>query len=298
MLQQDKPWQPMTDAADIAHCTELVRELDRDRYIADLFAPVDKRGALLALHAFNVEIARVREAITNPMAGEVRLQWWSEALIGGARGDVRANPVAAALLDAIHAHRLPRETFFALLDARIFDLYDDPMPTVNDLEGYAGETSSALIRLATLILSEDAGGIDSAEAAGHAGVAYAVTGLLRAFPIHARRGQCYVPLDLLRKHGLTRDDAVSGKASPALRAALADLRALARRHYEAALAALAGVDPAELPAFLPLMLVPGDLARMERPHDPFKAVPAASPLSRTWRLWRGASVLRKAVAAI
>ncbi|MDF2619878.1 MAG: Squalene/phytoene synthase, partial [Xanthobacteraceae bacterium] len=140
MLQQDKPWQPMTDAADIAHCTELVRELDRDRYIADLFAPVDKRGALLALHAFNVEIARVREAITNPMAGEVRLQWWSEALIGGARGDVRANPVAAALLDAIHAHRLPRETFFALLDARIFDLYDDPMPTVNDLEGYAGET--------------------------------------------------------------------------------------------------------------------------------------------------------------
>ncbi len=96
-----------------------------------------------------------------------------------------------------------------------------------------------------------------------------------------------MPLDLLRKHGLTRDDAVSGKASPALRAALADLRALARRHYEAALAALAGVDPAELPAFLPLMLVPGDLARMERPHDPFKAVPAASPLSRTWRLWRG-----------
>lgn len=287
----------MTDAADIAHCTELVRELDRDRYIADLFAPADERGALFALHAFNVEIARVREAITNPMAGEVRLQWWSEALIGGARGDVRANPVAAALLDTIHAHRLPRETFFALLDARIFDLYDDPMPTVNDLEGYAGETSSALIRLATLVLSNGEG-VDSAEAAGHAGVAYAVTGLLRAFPIHARRGQCYVPLDLLKKHGLTRDDAVSGRASPALKAALADMRALARRHYEAALAALAGVDPAELPAFLPLVLVPGDLRRMERPHDPFKAVPAMPPLARLWRLWRGASMLRKAVAAL
>ncbi|MDQ0512317.1 phytoene/squalene synthase family protein [Ancylobacter amanitiformis] len=285
-----------TGGADAAYCAQLVRALDRDRYIADLFAPADRRGALFALHAFNVEVARVREAITNPMAGEVRLQWWSEALIGGARGDVRANPVAAALLDAIEAHRLPRETFFSLLDARIFDLYDDPMPTMNDLEGYAGETSSALIRLAGLVLT---GGADrnSADAAGHAGVAYAVAGLLRAFPIHARRGQCYVPLDILASHGLKREDAVSGKASPALRAVLGDMRVLARKHYELALAHLAGRDPALLPAFLPLVLVPGDLARMERAHDPFVSVPAAGPLTRLWHLWRGARQLRAAFDA-
>ena len=283
----------MTQSADIAHCAELVRRLDRDRYIADLFAPADRRGALFALHAFNVEVARVREAITNPMAGEVRLQWWSDALIGGARGDVRANPVAAALLDAIDVHHLPRETFFALLDARIFDLYDDPMPSVNDLEGYAGETASALIRLAGLIL---AGAADrqSADAAGHAGVAYAVVGLLRSFPLHARRGQCYVPLDILAAHGLKREDAVSGRASPALRAALGALRVLARKHYELALASLAGVDPRLLPAFLPLALVPGDLRRMERAHDPFERVPAASPLARTWTLWRGSRSLLRA----
>lgn len=278
------------------YCAALVRDLDRDRYVADLFAPAERRGALFALHAFNIEVSRVREAITNPMAGEVRLQWWSEALIGNGRGDVRANPVAGALLDAIEAHRLPRETFFALLDARIFDLYDDPMPTVNDLEGYAGETSSALIRLATLILSGRAGAA-SAEAAGHAGVAYAVTGILRSFPIHARRGQCYVPLDVLKAHGLTREDAVSGRSNPALAAALADLRALARRHYEAALGALSGVEAAELPAFLPLMLVPGDLAALERPHDPFIAVPTTGALSRLWRLWRGAGTLRRVARA-
>lgn len=284
-------WPSLTTDTD--YCAALVRDLDRDRYIADLFAPAERRGALFALHAFNAEVSRVREAITNPMAGEVRLQWWSEALIGGARGDVRANPVAAALLDTVETYRLPRESLFALLDARIFDLYDDPMPTVNDLEGYAGETSSALIRLATLVLSPEAGAA-SADAAGHAGVAYAVTGLLRSFPIHARRGQCYLPLDLLKAHGLTREDAVSGRASPALTAALADMRALARRHYTAALRALAGIVPAELPAFLPLVLVPGDLACMERPHDPFAAVPTMSGLSRLWRLWRGAATLRRA----
>ncbi|GLK71265.1 phytoene/squalene synthase family protein [Ancylobacter dichloromethanicus] len=281
---------------DTEYCATLVRDLDRDRYIADLFAPAERRGALFALHAFNAEVSRVREAITNPMAGEVRLQWWSEALTGGARGDVRANPVAAALLDAIEAHHLPRESLVALIDARIFDLYDDPMPTVNDLEGYAGETASAVIRLAALVLAPQAGAA-SAEAAGHAGVACAVTGLLRSFPRQARRGQCYVPLDLLKAHGLTREDAVSGRPSPALDAALGAMRGLARRHYEAARAALAGVTAAELPAFLPLMLVPGDLARMERPHDPFAAVPATPALGRLWQLWRGAAALRRAAKA-
>lgn len=276
------------------YCAALVRGFDRDRYIADLFAPAELRGALFALHAFNIEVARVREAISNPMAGEVRLQWWSDALIGEARGDVRANPVAGALLEAVERHHLPRETFFALLDARIFDLYDDPMPSVNDLEGYAGETSSALIRLAGIILTGTADR-RSADAAGHAGVAYAVTGLLRAFPFHARRGQCYVPLDILAAHGLGRDDAVSGTATPALRSALGDLRALALTHYERALASLSGTDPALLPAFLPLVLVPGDLKRMERAHDPFTEVPAMPPMMRIWRLWRGAGALRRAL---
>lgn len=276
----------MTDPTAIAHVTELVRTLDRDRYVADLFAPAERRDALFALHAFNIEVSRVREAITNPMAGEVRLQWWNDALIGEARGDVAANPVAAALLDAITTYHLPKEALFALVDARIFDLYDDPMPNVNDLEGYAGETSSALIRLATLVLT---GATDnaSAEAAGHAGVAYAVTGLLRAFPLHARRGQCFVPLDLLKAHGVGRDEAVSGTVTPGLRAALADMRNLARRHYEQAQAALRGVARENLPAFLPLALVPADLARMERrEHDPFVAVPSLPPLARLWRLWR------------
>ena len=287
--------------ADIAYCTRLVREFDRDRYIAGLFAPEPVRGALMALHAFNIEVSRVREAITNPLAGEVRLQWWSDALIGDARGDVKANPVAAALLDAINRHSLPRPAFFALIDARIFDLYDDPMPSVNDLEGYAGETSSALIRLGTLILTGAAPGRGGeralADAAGHAGVAYAVTGLLRAFPHHARRGQCYVPLDLLKAHGVGPEAALSGQATPGLGAALADLRNLARRHYEQAMAALAGVDPANYPAFLPLALVPGDLARMARAHDPFTQVPAVSAPGRIWLIWRASRRLGAAAGA-
>jgi phytoene synthase len=200
---------------------------------------------------------------------------------------VKANPVAAALDETIVRFRLPRQAFVDLIDARVFDLYDDPMPTLDDLEGYCGETSSALIRLASLALSADDPG--PADAAGHAGVAYALTGLLRAFPWHARRGQVYLPASILESHGVPRDDIVNGRPSRGLLAALSQMRGVARLHLEQA-RALAGVIPVEAtPAFLPVALAPAFLDRMERrDYDPFATAVDVPPWRKQWILWRAA----------
>jgi phytoene synthase len=269
------------------HCEALVREGDPDRYWATLFAPADKRPHLHALYAFSFEMARVRDAVREAMVGEIRLQWWRDALQGEARGDVRANPVAAALDDTIVRFRLPRQALIDLIDARVFDLYDDAMPSVNDLEGYAGETSASLIRLASLILA-DGGEAGSPDAAGHGGVAYAIAGLLRAFPWHARRGQVYVPLDLLGRHGVVRDDIVTGRGGPGLVHALADLRAIARRHLQQARTLRATVPAGVRPAFRPVALVEPYLDAMERSgYDPMATVVDLPPWRRIWSLWRG-----------
>ena len=214
----------------------------------------------------------MRDAVTNPMPGEIRLQWWRDAIAQDARGDVAANPVALALDAAIERYRLPRAAFLDLVDARVFDLYDDPMPSLSDLEGYLGETSSALIRLASLVLAggQDPGG---AEAAGHAGLAYGIAGLLRALPWHARAGRLYLPRDALERHGVTREDVVHGRGGPGFVATLHDMRQEARRHHARVRAFKATVAPAIRPAFLPLALVPSYLARMERPgYDPFRTL--------------------------
>lgn len=270
-----------------SHCETLVRDGDPDRYFATLFAPAETRSHLFALYAFSLEVARVRDAVRESLAGELRLQWWRDALQGEARGDVKANPVAAALDDTIVRFRLPRQAFVDLLDARLFDLYDDPMPSLTDLEGYCGETSSSLIRLASLILSPEHPG--PADAAGHAGVAYAVVGLLRAFPWHARRGQVYVPLPLLQAHHTDRDDVVSGRAGPGLLEALREMRGVARRHLERA-RALNGVLPkAARPAYLPVALVPAFLGQMERAdYDPFTTLVELPQWRKQWLLWRAA----------
>lgn len=270
------------------HCESLVREGDPDRYFATLFAPAPFRPHLFALAAFSLTIARVREAAGNPMAGEIRLQWWRDALQGEARGDVKANPVAAALDDAIVKRRLGRQPFVDLIDARVFDLYDDPMPRLNDLEGYCGETASALVRLGGLVLADGAepGG---AAAAGHAGVAYGITGLLRALPWHARNGQVYLPADVLRRNGVTREDVVTGRGGPGLKRACAELRAVARRQLQACEGARATIAPAALPAFLPVALVEPYLAAMDRPsYDPLNTMIEMPRWHRLWRLWRAA----------
>ena len=279
------------DAA-YAHCAELVQAQDRDRFLSALFAPEAARPHLYALAAFNIEVARVREVVHEPLPGEIRLAWWREVLEGQGRGDVEGHPVAMALMDTVARCALPVASLLALIDARTFDLYDDPMPSLNDLEGYAGETASALIQLGALVLDREEAP-PMANAAGHGGVAVALAGLMRAFPLHAARGQCFLPLDILARHGGGREDAVSGTAGPALLASLAGLRGEAHRHLASAAAALKGLPPHLAPAFLPLALVAGDLKALSRVRDPFRQVAGLPRLRRQFALWRAARLAGK-----
>ena len=264
------------------HCEQLVREGDKDRFLAALFAPADKRGALFALYTFNLEVARVREAVREAMAGEIRLQWWRDAIESGG-GEASAHPVAAALRETIARFDLPVAPLIDLIEARSFDLYDDPMPNSAALEGYAVKTSSALIGMAASILDPSSAGGNGAR---DAGIAYAITGLMRAFPIHASRGQLYVPLDVLERHDAHLEDVFAGRDTPQLRAALAAMRRQARAHF-AAFAATT-IPRVQAAAFLPAALVPLYLDRLDRASgNPF-AIDEVPQWRRQWTLWRAA----------
>jgi 15-cis-phytoene synthase len=271
----------MSDA--FAHCEQLTREADKDRFLATLFAPAQRRGPLFALYAFNVEVTRVRDAIRDPMAGEVRLQWWHDAIERPGAGEARANPVAAALLDTVVRFRLPVPRLLGLIAAHRFDLYVEPMPTVVALETYCEQTSAALFELAGRIL--DGRADDIATPARHAGIAAGLVGLLRALPQHLARGQLTLPLDLLERHGARPADVLARRATPELVAALAEIRAMARTHLDAF--RQSDVSPALASAFLPATLIDLYLARLDRQRDPF-GVADVPQWRRQRRLWRAA----------
>ncbi len=266
----------------LAYGAEIVRATDRDRFIASLFAPAEHRGAIYALYAFNSEIARVREVAREPLPSEIRLQWWSDVISRERDEEARANPVAVALLTTIERYRLSSAKLIDLIEARRFDLYDDPMATAADLETYASKTSSALFALAAQILA----GANVEPVSAPAGMAFAIAGLLRAFPRRAARGQLYVPMEVLDRHQVRPHDIFAGRSSAGLQAALAELGDLGRRQLDAAHQRIAALPQQAVPALLPVALVRPTLTRLER-GDPFSPAEIA-PWRRQWLIWRAA----------
>jgi 15-cis-phytoene synthase len=271
-----------------AHCEALVRDADKDRYLASLFAPAAARRHLFALYAFASEIARVREAAREPLPGEIRLQWWRDVLDGEGHGEVLANPVAAALLDTVAQCALPKERLIALIDAHGFDLYDDAMPSLADLDAYAERTAGTLFALGAQILGGADGADAFAAAAVPAAIAYGVAQRLRTFPRDIARRQIFVPLDLLGQHGITRDEIEARKNTAGLRATLAALRRHAQGAFEQFRAVTHGIPETCAPAFLMVTLVPPVLARLDAAAaDPFRQIEVPQ-WRRQWALWRAA----------
>jgi phytoene synthase len=245
-----------------AYAAQYLRNTDRDRYLATLVLDPRPREAVTALYAFSADVSSVRERAREPAAGEIRLQWWADALTGEGHGNVRQNPLAEALLSAIGEYGLPVPPLSRLIVARRFDLYQDPMPDLATFEGYAGETVSALYQLAAMILN---GGrpVETGDAAGHLGVAHALVGHLRAFGYNASQGRISLPWDVFAACGVKEADVLAGQPNDGLAVALTKLSEIAAEHLRKAEAAIR-VLPRELrPAFAPIAVLRTQLKRID-----------------------------------
>lgn len=272
----------MTAAAQehYSQCEELLRARDRDLWLACLFAPKDARAHIHALYAFALEAADVSAKVTQPLLGEMRLQWWIDALEGvAAQGEgARANPVADALIDTIERFALPRAEFIALAEAHVFDLYDDRMATWSALEDYCRATASAPLHWAARVLGADLQA-PSAGAFEDAGIALGLTRILRAL-VQSPQQEKFLPDEAFA------GDADSDARGSGLRAALRETQARAQSRYESARTLAEGLGDARA-ALLPCATIPLYLERLARSdYDPLRLPGEPTPLRRQWRIWR------------
>lgn len=249
-----------------------VRRYDRDRYLTALFAPPDRREDLMALYAFNLEIAKTRETVTEPTLGFIRLQWWRDALAEIYDGRApRRHEVVEPLAAAIRARNLPRAGFERILETRERDLEDRPVADLGELEAYADGSSGEVTALALAMLGvED----EAVVARGRrVGIGYALAGILRAVPFHARQHRCLLPQTVLAAHGATPETVLEMKPAEPLAAAAADLATTAR-----AMLAPARVPAAAWPALAPAILARRHLKTLARlGHDVFRPELVAEP---------------------
>jgi phytoene synthase len=274
-------------ADDFAYCEELIRGEDRDRYLATLFAPPAARPALFALYALDLELFRVASIVRQPLAGEIRLQWWREVVSGDRCEEVAASPIASAFRKTMTRCGFDRKALLDMIDAHAieFDPEQAVIPDIATLDDCGTRTAGRILELAGIVLLGD-------ESASHrtlfalGGIASYICRVLVRLPQHARHGHVYVPAEIIRAHGASVHDLLVGTMTQEARAAIG----ATRRHAEATLAQLrdhlAQLPDALGPALLPLALVGPTLRRLARSgDDPYRPRPLSS-WRQQWTLWR------------
>ncbi|MFI5023191.1 MAG: phytoene/squalene synthase family protein [Alphaproteobacteria bacterium] len=252
----------------LSYCAAEVRRHDPDRFLTALFAPRERREGLFALYAFNLEVAKTREVASEPLLGRIRLEWWRETIEAIYAGEPRRHAVALPLSDLIQRERLTRAHFDRLIEAREQDFEETPPVDLAALESYAAGTSASLVALALETLGVRS---EAAAAPAHSlGVGWALAGLLRAVPFHARQRRLYLPGDLMAAAGVEASELFEYRSSRGLATVVSRIAERAELHL-AALAHEREVLPRRaVPALLPAVLARAHLAALRRAgHDPF-----------------------------
>jgi phytoene synthase len=258
----------MPAANGLSYCGDQVRRFDHDRFLTALFAPADRREALFALYAFNLEVAKTREVVSEPLLGQMRLQWWHDAIGGLYEGRVPAHEVLMPLGEAIDRFGLTRGHFERVISAREADLTEEAPPTLADLERYAEDTNAPLIALALEALGVRDGAAH--RAAGPAGAAWALAGLMRAVPFHARQRRVYLPTRVVEEVAVDMGELFELRPHAALARAVETVSAAAGARLAEARTHRRAVPRAAVPALLPATLADSHLKTLRRAgHDVF-----------------------------
>jgi 15-cis-phytoene synthase len=260
------------------------RAHERDRYLSALLAPRAARDDLIALAAFAGEIARIPAMVREPMAGEIRLQWWRDALEALERGEKSGHPVADAVGAARLRHRLPNSLLHGIIDAHTIGLYEEPLADDRALWSFLANTEGAMFALGLRVLGRGGNGWPSvADAAGRA---YGLARALMELPALLAQGRTLLPASRLQAAGLSPADLEAGIAPDRLRPVVQGLAEEARSQLAKARDGWRRLTGAERAALLPLALVEPYLRALERPGLNLLREPAEIlPLRRVWRLW-------------
>jgi len=239
----------------------------------------------MALYAFNAELARIPTLVSEPALGEIRLQWWRDAVNHMDAASPSGAPVAEALGVAMSAHDLPKPLLIGMIDARSADLDGGGFRDLQALKAYLYKSEGAVFALSARIMG--ATDARTSRAANAAGLAIGVTNQLRMLARDIAAGKVMLPLSMLDAHAIQIEKVMSGTCLGELKPVLVELAIEARAARDTALQLSAELDSVVRPIFAPLALVEPYLKALERPdHNALQHIADINPLVRFWGLWR------------
>ncbi len=272
---------------------DIVRSADPARYFANQFVPAIYRNDVFLLHGFDLEIRKIARTIREPMAGEIRLQWWREVFQGSRTTEAAASPLAQMMLDFSQRHSVGPQIWDNYLDGRIFDLYDDAVEDLAAFEAYAGQTEGTVLQLACLVL--DRGQSSSAsQVSGYLACVLCLWNRVLQPVLYANqpptaelvaRISRYLPPQLRQSAGFVANPFLESKDVD-IAQAVSEICAVAETYLEKARAAADAVPATLRPAFLSVAPIATQLSKIRQHFDLPLPMTESSKSGLIWRLWR------------
>lgn len=244
------------------YCLELVRSRDYEGFLCSLLLPEDIRRSSLALRAFNVELAQVKDSVSQKTIGLMRMQFWKTAIEEIYRDDPPNQPVSTELWRAVKKHDLTKRWLLRIITEREKDMDDRAYRNLQELEAYSENTQSSLIYLLLECLGVT--NVHADHAASHIGKAQGITTCLRAIPYHSSRRKVYLPMDICMLHGASQEDFIRGNREQHIRDVVYDIASQAHTHLQHARSFSHLVPPAATPAFLHTVVLEDYLQRVRK----------------------------------
>ncbi|KAI0221745.1 NADH dehydrogenase (ubiquinone) complex I, assembly factor 6, partial [Lamellibrachia satsuma] len=224
------------------------RKYDYENFLATLLLPKTARRAAFAIRAFNVEIAQIRDLVSERNIAMMRIQFWKGTLDKIYQGVPPETPVAIELAKAVKQHKLSKQWFARVLEAREDNLYDKHYHNLKEVEHYGEQTVSSIIYL--ILESLDVRNIHADHAASHLGKATGIVTLIRSVPFNAGHGHIYLPVDLMMQNGISQEEVQRGCREDKMKDLIYNLASQAHLQLEAAKSLKKDVPKAAIPAFL------------------------------------------------
>ncbi|XP_022067596.1 NADH dehydrogenase (ubiquinone) complex I, assembly factor 6 isoform X1 [Acanthochromis polyacanthus] len=244
------------------YCLDLVRSRDYEGFMSSLLLPLEARRSSLALRAFNVELAQVKDSVSQKTIGLMRMQFWKAAIEEIYRDEPPNQPVSLELWRAVRTHDLTKRWLLRIITEREKDLDDRAYRNLQELEAYSENTQSSLIYLLLECLGVK--NVHADHAASHIGKAKGIVTCLRATPYHSSRRKVYLPMDICMLHGASQEDFIRGSREQNIRDVVYDIASQAHVHLQHARSFSNSVPAAATPAFLHTVVLEDYLQRVRK----------------------------------
>ncbi|XP_032324199.1 NADH dehydrogenase (ubiquinone) complex I, assembly factor 6 isoform X1 [Camelus ferus] len=271
------------------YCLELLRKRDYEGYLCSLLLPAESRSSAFALRAFNVELAQVKDSVSEKTIGLMRIQFWKKTVDDIYCDNPPHQPVAIELWKAVRRHNLTKRWLMKIIDEREKNLDDKPYRNIQELEDYGENTQSSLLYLTLEILGiKD---LHADHAASHIGKAQGIVTCLRATPYHGSRRRVFLPMDVCVLHGVSQEDFLRKSQDKNVRDVVYDVASQAHLHLKHARSFHKSVPVKAFPAFLQTVALEDYLKKIQKVdfdifHPSLQQKNALLPLSLYIQSWR------------